>query len=72
MFLSVFVGIFVIKDFPSVYYRDNLFILNKFFIMLFRGTIDNVDSDKNLDIYKFDQDMLSEKKYFNLKCIFCL
>jgi len=40
--------------------------------MLFRGTIDNVDSDKNLDIYKFDQDMLSEKKYFNLKCIFCL
>jgi hypothetical protein len=52
MFFSIFTGAYIIKDFPQYYYGDNLFILNKFFTMIFRGTMDNIDYDDNLDRYK--------------------
>lgn len=52
MSFSIFTGVYIIKDFPQYYYGENLFILNKFFTMLLRGTMDNIDYDENLDRYK--------------------
>lgn len=61
MFFSIFTGVYIIKDFPQHYYGDNLFILNKFFTMLFRGTMDNIDYDDNLDRYKIKTKIYPEK-----------
>jgi hypothetical protein len=50
----------MIEDFPS-HYITPIFLMNKMFLMIFRGTIDNQDYDKNLSKYKQDYDLFPQK-----------
>lgn len=67
MLFSIFTGVYAMKDFPQNYYGDYYFFISKFFAMLFRGTMDNLDYDENLDRYNIKTKYYPNKMYNNYK-----
>jgi hypothetical protein len=58
---SAFVAFQMFGDFNVYYYKDLKFIFLKILGMYFRGSMDNVDSDKSLDRYRIDSNLESDQ-----------